>query len=522
MALPRPYQKYIYEDPNDYTSVDPNLVKDALTRAGFSGSELDSVFGAYMGTPAGAGGTPTGGVTKPATTDLRSLILNDPLFKQAQGDLSAQGVSDASQRAAAIRRLLIDYGLVPDFAKAGANLGLSGAALGFANSDVDALTRELAAKNTAAGLSTKAKLDAANQNNITAIRNALAARGMYQSGELGYGLGENEKQYQQASTDAEKQVLGGIEQAASGYTNAERARQRDLAQYMKDAGDRQLGMLGDTATSSTSGGSTFAPGTTLGALPSGARAVWDVNSPSTYWGLNAAQAGGAGMVIAEGDPAAGDKFAQAARAGVPVSIQINGDANDTPQTLAQKIAQAKAQYPGASFTLDLESPNFRGGQGSDQWNNMQQFADAAFAAAGGTPITVSTEGVSDFNYGAWNRNGTSFAPQAYWGDMSPRDVNEVAQLLISQGIDPSLVIPLIAPGQSVGSWTGGVGVYGVPTNAPQAASPQPTSSIVNALTSAGLQNPSPAVQEAYAAALPAPTSSTMDYVARMRAGLGME
>jgi hypothetical protein len=51
--------------------------------------------------------------------------------------------------------------------------------------------------------------------------------------------------------------------------------------------------------------------------------------------------------------------------------------------------------------------------------------------------------------------------------MTPRDVSEVVSLLVKQGVPVERIIPVVAPGQSLGSWTGPVSVYGAPTSGQQ-------------------------------------------------------
>jgi hypothetical protein len=275
------------------------------------------------------------------------------------------------------------------------------------------------------------------------------------------------------------------------------------------------GATAPPGTNPAGGPSGGTPGNLPTTLPANAQTIWDVNSPSTYWGVNAAQNSGGGVVLTpDADPEAAVKYAAAAAAGVPVSIAINADANDTPQTLAAKIAAAKQQYPGASFTLDLESPQFRGYSGSDNWNNMQAYANAAIAAAGGVPLTVTTEGVQDFNYGAWNTAGTQFAPQAYYGNMDPRDVQSVVDMLVAQGIDPSAIFPLIAPGQDIGTYAGKYGIYGIPAGGPTtvntanqtAVKPLTQSQLNQLINTSGISAPSQAIQQAFVQALVAPAS----------------
>lgn len=275
-----PYSDLIYKEPIDYTSGDPVLGTYTPPDSGAAGGSFN-----VDTTP-----TPVIPNTGVGAVDLRAMIMNDPLFRQQQADMSAQGIADASQRAAAIKRQLIQYGLVPDFAAAAKNMGLSSTALGFVNSDVDQMTRDLAAKNTREGLSISAKIAKANEDNIRAIRNTLAARGMYQSGELGHGLGENAQQYKQATTEAEQQTLGGIEQAAAMYSQAERERQRQLAEYMMAAGQRQLALIGDAGGDSSTGGTT---GTTTGISnttnPGPGQVGWDptTHTPIAGQGLSA-------------------------------------------------------------------------------------------------------------------------------------------------------------------------------------------------------------------------------------------
>lgn len=379
--------------------------------------------------------------------------------------------------------------------------------------------------------------------------------------------GETALRYQHGAQDL--QLQQSIADTGYGYTSGAQAALAARNQALLDAqlqaaagGASVVGTLAktgqNTATAGTSSGAarpptppgatappgTNPPGGPSGGIPGnlptappnlgGGSTIWDVNSPSTYWAINAAQNGGGQVVLTpDADPQIAEKFAAAAAAGVPVSIAINADANDTPATLAAKIAAAKQQYPGASFTLDLESPQFRGGSDSANWNNMQAFANAAIAAAGGTPVTVTTEGVSDFNYGAWNQAGTKFAPQAYWYDMSPRDVQSIVDMLIAQGIDPAAIMPLIAPGQDIGSYTGKYGIYGIPTGGPTTvntanqAPVQPlTQSQVNQLiNTSGISAPSAAIQQAYAQALVAPTTPIQTLAQKMvysRSRPGME
>jgi (2Fe-2S) ferredoxin len=475
--VPHPYDKYVSEDPNAYTSVDPNLIKAALAQAGLGTDVADSVFTSFQNSQGGGvsgGGTPKpSGSTAPnaPAVDYKSLIENDPFYQQAKADSGAQGISNAAQRAQAIKKAIIDWGVMPDWATAADKLGLSPELLGYIQQDIDPNTANYAAQNEAQGLSRHARLEAANKQNIDAIRNQLAARGMYQSGELGYGLTENAQQYKQAATDAEGNVIGAIAGIGQSYASAEAQRKRDLASAGQDAAGRvatQVGSSGATTGGTTPAGGTNPGGTSSFLLPAKTSSVWDVNTASTNDAINAAKASGGSVTIRPDDPEAVTKANTAAQAGVPVSIQVNGSADDTPETLAARVKQYQTQFPGASMTLDLESPNYRGYAGTAGGDATAAYAQAVMQAAPNTPLVITTEGVADFNYAAWAQNpNVIFAPQAYWGDMTPRDVSEVVSLLVKQGVPVERIIPVVAPGQSLGSWTGPVSVYGAPTSGQQ-------------------------------------------------------
>ena len=479
---------YIYDDPLAYTAVDPNLIKYALSGSGIDNpSDIFTNWQTLMGggsvAPAAASGAAGSGTTpaQPAV-DYRKLIEDDPYYKQSQADLSAEGIADATQRALAIKKTLIDWGVLPDSSKAADELGLSQDALGYLKSDVDPRTGQFAAQNEAEGLSRHARLAKANQTNVDAIRNQLAARGMYQSGELPFGLEKNAQDYKSASTDAERQVLDTINEIATRFTSGEAGRRRSLTQAQTDAAERVKAGIGSTSPAPTAGTNPIpssatpnTPSKSSFVLPANTASVWDVNTASTNDAINAAKASGGSVTIRPDDPEAVTKANRAAEAGVPVSIQVNGSADDTPETLAARVKQYQTQFPGASFTLDLESPNFRGGPNTAGGQKMAEYAQQVQAVAGNTPIVITTEGVSDFNYGAWASNpNVIFAPQCYWGDMTPRDVSQIVALLTSQGIPADRIIPVVAPGQSLGSWTGPVSVYGAPTAGTQASQPTTT------------------------------------------------
>src|SRR3990172_1534950 len=105
------------------------------------------------------------------------------------------------------------------------------------------LVRQLAKQNTEAGMSTLARIqhaaDLARRNQI----NDLASRGMLQSGETGYQLGELGLQRQQTEYDSRKQLLEYLSGVQAALTQAGFQTQAGLGQAAFDATQRQSGRL---------------------------------------------------------------------------------------------------------------------------------------------------------------------------------------------------------------------------------------------------------------------------------------
>lgn len=188
----------------------------------------DAPFGATIGSPSSASQGPSSGYSTSAPTarmvSYADLIANDPGFRQLKADLSAQGISDAAGLRAARQRGVIQFGEAPDYQ--GVDQGFLG---GGYSADIDEGTRALASQNTAAGLSTSARLAKAQSDNIRAIKNVLAARGGLRSGELGHQLREQNLGYAQSQYDARQRLLDYMSSISSAYARAEYERQRALA-----------------------------------------------------------------------------------------------------------------------------------------------------------------------------------------------------------------------------------------------------------------------------------------------------
>ena len=163
-----------------------------------------------------------------SVTPNYSEILSSPEVQFANQEALAGGNMDASARAAAIRRAVIELGQVPDFAKAGRDLGMD--SLGYLAGDINDETRALAQKNTDEGLSLMARLQHEHERVQRQVQDTLAARGIFRSGETGYQMGEQGLKYKQALTDAEKSVMDHINEIIGTFVTNERDRRNMVAQ----------------------------------------------------------------------------------------------------------------------------------------------------------------------------------------------------------------------------------------------------------------------------------------------------
>lgn len=177
-------------------------------------------------------GTNNGGVTPPPAPPPTSaadyylqLIQSDPGYLQIKAALEASRVSAAAQRASDVQRALIDFGIVPE---------------GFLSEDVSDLTRNLAQQSTSSGLSVAARLQKAHQDSVRNIQNNLAARGILQSGETGFQLGEQQLASAQAQHDATKQLLDYLAGVQAAFAQGEAERGQTAAEAAAEAMQRQM------------------------------------------------------------------------------------------------------------------------------------------------------------------------------------------------------------------------------------------------------------------------------------------
>lgn len=169
-----------------------------------------------------------------------AMIQNDPLYKQALSDLSAEGVADASQAGSGIMRALVNRGLVPDLATAAQRLGLSPQVLDFIRQNVDfGKVKTLAEQATKSGVSQEAQLEHQHELEQGKIRNMLAARGLLRSGANAFLSGEEERANTQRRYAADQGLADYIAGVMQAFSQSERSRLAAQRQAAQDAASRQ-------------------------------------------------------------------------------------------------------------------------------------------------------------------------------------------------------------------------------------------------------------------------------------------
>ena len=210
------------------------------------------------GAQGGATGYGTAGAQGPGATSLpgwQDFLNNDPFWRQFNQDLNAQGIADEAAAKAATQRAIIGFGEAP------ADL------TGQAASWIDQTTRDLAAQNTAAGLSQKARIDKFNTDQIRQIRNALAARGGLRSGEFGYQLKENQGAYERAQYDSRQALTDTMMGIQAGLAAAQRQAAMARAQALGSVVNNYYGGGGGGGTGGTGGGGGGTPSAPVATPP---------------------------------------------------------------------------------------------------------------------------------------------------------------------------------------------------------------------------------------------------------------
>ena len=196
----------------------------------------------WPGAQQGGGGNPYAGILADYLNTMRA-------------NYSAESKADAATRDAAIRRAVISYGDVPDFAK----LGISDQTRGFLGKAINDKVRELAAQNTAEGTSVSARIKHANEVANRRIPANLAGRGLLHSGQTGSDLREQALNFKIQGFDTLNEMLSNIEGSVGGFLAAERARKMALAQAEMQAAMAAIGDWGGSVANQ--GGAGFIPPT---------------------------------------------------------------------------------------------------------------------------------------------------------------------------------------------------------------------------------------------------------------------
>ncbi len=179
------------------------------------------------------------------------LTGGQPDLSAFESEFAAGSAADAASRDAAIKKMLVSYGQIPDFG------GLSESSRGYLNNALDPATRAAAEKAEAEGLSIHARQAAGNEKATRYIPAQLAARGMFRSGQTGTDLKDQAQNYKIQQYDTLNELLGGIEGTVGNFLSGERDRNMQLAQMRMQAAWNAFSNWGgsyDTGGGSGSGG----------------------------------------------------------------------------------------------------------------------------------------------------------------------------------------------------------------------------------------------------------------------------
>lgn len=196
--------------------------------------------GVTYGFPTGDGGSqaaPRSPFTTPGfTPDYKALI--DAALGPMSAQFGADDIADQNTRNQQLIRALGQFGQQLDLGSANAAFGQD-----FVNqSGLAGLlpqANQLAQQTTDAGQSYMARATKTHTDQIRAIKNALAAKGALQSGELGHQLQEEQGRYDTGQYDARLQVQDYVSELQRGYATAQRQRAQQLAAAQREEAARQ-------------------------------------------------------------------------------------------------------------------------------------------------------------------------------------------------------------------------------------------------------------------------------------------
>lgn len=224
--------------------------------------------GSGKGSGTGAGtGSGSSSSTPPSIADYLAAIQNDPIYQQTLSGINAQGVADAGGLGNGILQALVGRGIAPDAASIASKLGLGSDVANWIASHVDlGMASKLANDANTSGVSEQSHLDLAHNTAMQNIKDALAARGMLQSGATPFMTGREEDNYKNNVYQADKALSDYINGAYQAFLGREQGRQGSASTALEDAYNRLVALYGDSlppgAGGTGSGSGSGAPGPT--------------------------------------------------------------------------------------------------------------------------------------------------------------------------------------------------------------------------------------------------------------------
>jgi NlpC/P60 family len=159
-------------------------------------------------------------------------------------------------------------------------------------------------------------------------------------------------------------------------------------------------------------------------------------------------AGYNGILFHAEDAHLGQAMAAARAAGIQ-SVGIWAPANmEDPATFAHRLADLE-QYKPDIVVPDVEIEG-KGYLGSPQWQWSEDFVSLYRKLVPNQRWAVTPMGnQDDFNYAAYTSRGASVWPQTYGATYDTKfDPQAMIDVVVRNGVDPRLVNPILAPGQS--------------------------------------------------------------------------
>jgi hypothetical protein len=158
--------------------------------------------------------------------------------------------------------------------------------------------------------------------------------------------------------------------------------------------------------------------------------------------------GGTGVLWDPDDPSAVAGMVDSREAGFHAGIWLVPHASESPQAFAHRAADAIDRYHPDKVVLDIEAIG-KGYQGSPGWRWSDEMMHTfSQLQPDPPPLAVTVEPLQDdFNYAAYTSHDAEVWPQAYLGDMTPRNPQEVIDRVVANGVPADRVVPVLGPNQ---------------------------------------------------------------------------